>query len=290
MNSMATPSSILPPDTLKGQRVGVSVSQSPDLARLGLTESHLRLALGEIARTVLVLGGGLAYGGHLDPAGYTVFLMKELTRFARRDRPLLVCLAWSEHRRMTLTQLTEMEKDLGLYGEIIYLTPDGKAIKPDDGRHGDAATPELDANVVTAGLTALRGFMTARTRGRILVGGKRHGFQGAMPGLVEEAIIALEAGQPVFLAGGFGGVTLDIIRALEPDHAAWLEPYAPAESLDARYVRGLARLESIIKTKHWKGIDNGLSADENRLLAATHRASEIATLVSLGLGRMAGMK
>jgi hypothetical protein len=35
-----------------------------------------------------------------------------------------------------------------------------------------------------------------------------------MPGVVEELLIALEAGQPIYLAGGFGGVTSEIIVAL----------------------------------------------------------------------------
>nr|VFJ60361.1 MAG: hypothetical protein BECKDK2373C_GA0170839_108024 [Candidatus Kentron sp. DK] len=38
--------------------------------------------------------------------------------------------------------------------------------------------------------------------------GKRMGFTGDWPGLVEEAIFALETDQPIYLAGGFGGVTL----------------------------------------------------------------------------------
>lgn len=50
-------SMLLGPDALREVRVGVSVSESPDLGRLGLVETHFRLALGEIARVIL-LGGG----------------------------------------------------------------------------------------------------------------------------------------------------------------------------------------------------------------------------------------
>jgi hypothetical protein len=52
---------LLPPDALARVRVGISISDSSDLARLGLTDTHLRLALGEVARAVLVGGGKLAY-------------------------------------------------------------------------------------------------------------------------------------------------------------------------------------------------------------------------------------
>ena len=43
---------LLPRDALKGICLGISVSQSPDLLRLGLIEAHFRLALAEIARTL----------------------------------------------------------------------------------------------------------------------------------------------------------------------------------------------------------------------------------------------
>ena len=54
---------LLPPDALQGMRLGISVSESADLGRLGLLEEHFRLALGEIARVVLVSGGGLPMAG-----------------------------------------------------------------------------------------------------------------------------------------------------------------------------------------------------------------------------------
>src|ERR1700747_3069432 len=92
---------LLPSNALKDIRLGISVSDSPDLARLGLLEAHFRLALGEIARCVLVSGGFLAYGGHLHPDGYTTFLEQELHRYSRRDRPLHICLAWQEHRELS---------------------------------------------------------------------------------------------------------------------------------------------------------------------------------------------
>ena len=57
---------LLAADALKGTRIALSASPSPDFERLGLLDTHFRLALAEIARSVLVSGGKLAYGGHLD--------------------------------------------------------------------------------------------------------------------------------------------------------------------------------------------------------------------------------
>jgi hypothetical protein len=96
---------LLGPEALRGIRLGISVSDSPDLGRLGLLEQHFRLALGEIARAILIAGGEATYGGYIDPEGYGAYLASELQRFARRDRPFHAVLAWPEHRRMTVERL-----------------------------------------------------------------------------------------------------------------------------------------------------------------------------------------
>ena len=58
---------------------------------------------------------------------------------------------------------------------------------------------------------------------------------------------------------------------------------------DERTLRGLDMLADFLRHGNWAGLDNGLSDEENRRLAASHRPSEIATLISLGLGRKFGV-
>ena len=276
---------LLPPRALKGVRVGISVSGSADLDRLGLLESHLRLALGEIARCVLLSGGQIAYGGHLDPGGYTAFLVQELHRYGRRDRPLHVCLAWQEHRKLSVGEIDAQKKSLGLYGDITCLDVDGRPIDPVANRSKDPV-PELDESVRSRSLTSLRLYMARKTSARIFIGGRRKGFEGNMPGLVEEAIVALKAGQPVYLVGGFGGVTLDILRVLGVDDGSWLPERAGTYLPDPRLAESLDVLRDVGNQRSWTEPKNGLSEDENRKLAATHRPSEIGVLISLGLGRL----
>jgi len=38
-----------------------------------------------------------------------------------------------------------------------------------------------------------------------MLGGRTLGYKGKYPGLVEEALITLQAGKPLFLLGGFAG-------------------------------------------------------------------------------------
>ncbi len=275
---------LLPSNALADVRLGISVSGSADLGRLGLLETHFRLALGEIARCVLVSGGQLAYGGHLNPEGYTAFLIQELHRYSRRDRPLHIYLAWQEHRKLSVRDLKKEQGSLGLYGDITYLDVDGNPIDPAQGRPEEPA-PEADADVWKQSLTSMRRYMAQNTHGRIFIGGRREGFQGDLPGLVEEAVIALEAKQPVYLAGGFGGVTMDIVQVLGVDDGPWLPEKPDASAPDGRLLRGLGMLADIRKQDSWAGLENGLSDGENRKLAASHRPSEIAALISLGLAR-----
>lgn len=276
---------LLPETFLTDLRLGLSASGSADLPRLGLRENHLRSVLGEIARVVLVGGGKLAYGGHLDPTGYTAFLASELQRYGRRDQPLLVCLAWNEHRRLSLAEL-DSRTDLGMFGKVICLDVDGSPIDPARGR-GEDPVPEQDPETLERALTSMRRYMGTQINGRVLIGGKRRDFSGAIPGLMEEALIALEAGQPLYLAAGCGGATVDIARALGVDDCAWLPSPPDAAAEDPRLVDGYARLAAFADSADWDGLRNGLTPEENARLARTSRASDIAAYVSLGLGRIA---
>jgi hypothetical protein len=254
---MADMPDLLPSDALHGVRIGISVSESPDLDRLGLVETHFRLAVAEIARAVLVAGGTLAYGGHLEPAGYTTFMVRELQRYARRDQPLLLCLAWQEHRRLALSELRRREREYGLITELVCLDqagrpiPDPYADRPEDGMNLSA----VDQRTIRTALAAMRRYTVRQTQGRVLLGGKVAGFQGELPGLMEEALLTVQERKPLYLVGGFGGVTIDIIRALSIDSVNWLPPRSPAAVKDPRVGRGRKLLEEVAS----QSVANGLT-------------------------------
>jgi SLOG cluster2 len=178
-----------------------------------------------------------------------------------------------------------MKNGLGLKAEIICLDRDGHEIQQEDGRgEEEVHVPEGDDRRVA--LTSLRREMVRKTKGRILIGGKRHGFQGAFPGLVEEATMALEAKRPLYLAGGFGGITHDIAIALGLDEGQWMPRRPDEPPPDPRTVAGLTRIEHV--SRQAGGVKNGLTVDENSRLAASHRPSDISALISMGLGRLIG--
>jgi len=302
--SKATP--LLPVLALRGQRIGISVSASADLARLGLMPEHFQLALRELARTVLVGGGTLAYGGHLVPGGFTEFLVSELGQYARTDAlgqgqgaaevPLLICLSNQEHRNCSIKKLERIDTELGVHGELQCIDLDGKVVTNWRVGRGEEGEPyPSDPKTLAQGLTALRRCMAAHTAGRMLLGGKRQkrsdampdGYTGDMPGVLQEALLALERDQPLYLAAGFGGVTLNIACAVDLSLDGFCPRHSGDPALDDATAAALSQVRSLVGTTGWDRMHNGLDAEENRQLAMTHRPTEIAALVALGLGRIA---
>ncbi len=125
-------------------------------------------------------------------------------------------------------------------------------------------------------LTALRRHLAKETDARVLIGGKECDYKGDMPGVLEEALLAIEADQPLYLAGGFGGATATIAALVTGLDRRW--PPAVHE-ID------LGVLRDAIERNSWTLTENGLTEEANRRLATTHRPSEIASLVAIGLNR-----
>ena len=274
---------LLPPNALKDKCLGISASNSPDLDRLGLLDTHFRMTLGELTRIIIIAGGSLYYGGHLEPRGITDFLINELYRYGRRDRPLKVCLAWTVHRSMNAKQIAKQEEILGLFGEIYFLSRDGYRI---EGPENEPPQKTFSSEERAISLSGLRRFMTDNTNARIVLGGKREGFQGSMPGIFEEVLLSIERHRALYLTGGFGGAALDIIRTLRPADAEWFPALQNQPSPDERLLQGLERIKETVTATKWNGYNNGLSDEENSLLAASYRPSEIAALVGKGLGKL----
>ncbi len=264
------------PEVQAGFALGVSVSRSEDLGRYGVTETHARMALAEIARAVLVADGRLVYGGHLDEDGYTAFLVREIERFGRRNRPFTGYVPLSVHRRLHADTITDRVEDLSVLGTYVFLDDEGNEVDPLEGRGRGPVS--VEASVERKALTAAREVMARSVQGRVALGGQRAGYRGRMPGVVEETIYAIRDGKPVFIAGGYGGAAADMAVLLGFDPQNWLGVEAP---------RGphVDELMEAVRVSGWEARSNGLTEDENRRLAITYRASEVASLIVTGLSR-----
>lgn len=267
-------------DALDGTTVGISVSDSADLHRLGLDERHADLAVGEIARAVLLAGGTIAYGGRLRPSGFTQQLMNEVRRFGTTRQSLHLYAALPEHTAMSRDDLDAIDRQLGIWGTLTTLDEHGE---PTDWREMTPSTSPLPDEQRAAAYSGLRRHMAENIDGRILVGGKLRGFLGEMPGVLQETILAVERGQAVYLAGGFGGAAAAAARRLGAGSFDWLPPGLPEGEDDPAVQTALAELESAASAAGWDLGKDGLTAERRALLSASHRPGEIASLCVGGL-------
>ena len=256
--------------------VGVSVSESPDLRALGLSDGHLRDAMAEIALQVLASGTSLAYGGDLRQHGFTEFLAEMVGRY--RDHPrhhgtIVVTdyLAWPVHIRMTSDEFAAFSAEHEPAARLVFLGLDGARLAQE--QRLKLPTHEPNEDEWTKGLTAMRTVMRGDIQARIVLGGRVEGYKGAMPGIAEETCLSLEARQPVFVLGGFGGCARDIAETV-----GLVERWAG--SRDEWAGRECFRKYSP------DDLRNGLSREGNVVLARTPHIQEAMTLVSRGLRRI----
>jgi len=298
--------------SLKGLTVGLSISTPPkeDMARLGLSEQHLKLANEDLAQHCLSRGASIAYGGDLRDKGFTLALFdlvraqhqRGTEKFAR----ILSFLAWPIYLDREAGMLLANNKDVAAVERIPLPQDLTEAGLADRTKWVDCDAPE-HCYIWARSLTAMRERMMQVIHARVLLGGTLKGYKGKWPGLIEEALLALRAGMPLFLLGGFGGATATIIEALEgrrPEELTEEFQYsnelyeATAHYYNNEILKRNLDLDPIdygalLSTFHEKGgqglknaLNNGLTDDENRRLFVTEIREEAVRLVLKGLSNV----
>jgi SLOG cluster2 len=268
---------LIPSNALSGLRIGMSVSDSADLSRLGLTPMHCDLAIAELTRAIILAGGTIIYGGRLDPPGFTTIMLKEIRRYREDREALIICVPHSEHRHHSAEELAGYERELTSSATLTLLDSTGTPVTPQ--KRPDSSTDDQ------AALTAMRRYVTRIADARVLVGGKLDKFRGTSPGIIEEAQFALQAEQPLYVAGGFGGAAAAVASVLLTD-TAWYPPDFPFEVVG--HHSALSALAETAKANPI--VDNGLTAARQQQLAATHRPGDIASIVVSGLAHVASRR
>ena len=196
---------------LAGARIGVSVSESSNLARLGLAPEHVEDDMVEITRYLLAAGATVVYGGDLRARGFTELLLEVVARHQAADDASTrfeSVLAWPVHMDMAFDRLAATAELLAPFGELVLLDGDGKVMSMlDRSRLEDVPVPEAEWGST---LTAMRRALAERCDARIAAGGATAGYRGVMPGVAEEVLLSLAANKPTFVTGALGGCALDI--------------------------------------------------------------------------------
>ena len=274
--------------------VGISVSEpaNDELVRLGFSELHIRHAFVEIVRHILAAGWSVAYGGDFRARGYTEVLLDLVRTYERATfsgpEHVACYLAWPQWTELRDADRAELANVAAL---VEVPAPDGAPESLGSGSPDDRLWN-------TRALTSMRERMVGDLGAVVVLGGRVAGQQGLLPGVVEEATIALAAGVPLFVAGGFGGCGRLIARVLEGEspeelsvdfqlaHTAGYE-----ELFDAAARSGVAPDYDIVMARlssgGLAGLGNGLNDEHNQRLLTTDDVDELIALVLRGLFSLA---
>lgn len=297
---------------LLGLTIGISISDSPDLALLGLSQAHVQDVMLELARYLLAQGANLAYGGDLRPEGVTEQLLALIGAYnSHNDESSLSRDSQGRQVQARLQNYVAWPLTLNFSTAILakyHLQGVFKLIEPADELHLSLEQRSTFVPPDTSehrywwyrSLSKMRKEMARHLDARVILGGQLRGYAGGQPGLVEEVLLSLKHQQPLYLIGGMGGCSREIIHALQGQRPKKLQLAYQSEGEDfsdyGQFVDYVANLPTPDKIDYQAildqlnragvgGLNNGLSEQENKRLFVTPHVSEIVSLVLKGLSR-----
>ena len=261
------------PQVKATKTIAISFSESPEMAALGLGEGHLRDAVAELASYLLASASRLAHGGDLRRRGFTDLLFELVMRYTGEGESCVRVtdyLAWPVHVGMSGPELQALSAGVRGFASLALIGPDGRRMSMDERLQLPSRLPGEDE--WAAGLTSMRRAMCEDTDARIALGGRVEGYRGDMPDIAEEALLSLQAGQPLFLVGGSGGCSRDIAETMGLAEA-WSNDRADWQDRQRFKCYGPSSLR------------NGLTLEENRLLVRSQHLDQIVPLILRGMRR-----
>lgn len=258
---------------LAGRRIGLSVSESGNLAQLGLGPEHVQDALVEVTRYLVAAGATVVYAGDLRAGGFTELLVEVVARHQIGDERSIRFenfLAWPVHACLPHADLVGMSEMFAPSGRLIYLDASGLEMLP--AARATFDRQDVDDHDWGPALTAMREMLAQHCDARIVAGGATQNFKGFMPGVAEEALSSLAAGKPTYVLGGLGGCALDIasqsglVTAPIDNPTAW---------------PGRNWFDDAAET-----LNPGLETSEAAALAASTHGDDMLVLLLKGLQRM----
>ena len=286
--------------SLQSKNIGISISDpsEEELIGIGQSSAHLAQLSQDLARHLIARGATLIYGGDLRENGFTEFIFEEAhtlqTRLQSQHLHLKNYIAWPIYRNDTvdITSWKAKYRPIAKMDEVPPPTDIRDLIPNEDSFL--APTNSQDLFVWSRCLTEMRNKMIENCDIRICAGGRHSGYKGKMPGVLEEIFIAVDMKRPLFLLGGFGGVTASVCRLIQNDTVPqeltqdWqIQNNAGYEKLldfcysrDAGYSVDYISLTEILKSAD---LNNGLSNVDNRKLFNTPFIEEALKLVLKGL-------
>ncbi|MCA9684181.1 MAG: hypothetical protein KC457_18440, partial [Myxococcales bacterium] len=135
--------------------------------------------------------------------------------------PFVSYSAWPRYRIITLRQRAELT---GIC-EFVEVDPPGiaRSALPQE---VDSANDPSHARMACDSLSEMRRLVSERADLRVVLGGKIRGWNGWLPGIAEEVMCTLQAGNLPLVLGGFSGCAALIARYLKDPKAPWPDEFS----------------------------------------------------------------
>jgi hypothetical protein len=294
---------------LAGCIVNLSISDSNESVERGFPSWQVNRVTLQLVAATFGQGASVVFGHDWREDG----VMEAVYGFARRVQPpvplsvdsaaaeaqpiLRNLLPWPDNPHLP-------ERDLERLSPTLRVESAGLPVELEGFNFEARAEPagRLYRYVRARALTHLRHRLNGASDVRLCLGGRKSGAAGRYPGLIEEALLALRANKPLYLATFLGGATEQVAAAIEG--SPMTDDFCPPSDLDVVYGdppatendeatgadrvidraavwnefrnAGLARLAAV----------NGLTVEENHELLHTPVIDRVIELVLIGLSRI----
>lgn len=291
---------------LKNLKIGLSISdiEETEFVKMGICPDNLVLLSQDLGRHILSREAILIYGGDLRPGGFTAFLLDEAeiiqNRLKSRKIYIKNYVPWPIYLKKNdeLLNWQAKYKKVAIFEQCnLPVNELPKKLCPSD--INNFMSPNVVENhyLWSKSLSNMRKKMIKECDARVCAGGKLIGYQGCMPGVLEEILIAIKHKKPLFLLGGFGGVVNYVCNIIEKGEIPqqltkeWqiasnsgykmLLDYISKE--DKSYLPDYEKFNEIL---NYQNLNNGLSNEENNKLFNTEFIDEAIYFVLEGLDRL----
>ncbi len=226
---------------LENVHVQISASLPPDHLKLSIPPREFDRAMLTVCMSLVRAGATVVYGGDLRPDGITFKIFRHLARaYADVGRvPFVHVISFPSIARMPYEKLAEALRErrgtcrtcVCAGDELLSVTLGDEELVVGE---GDATVRLVDQADLTAWIEGLgtvnnaadmsraRASVSAFVDACVAIGGKMglldnegDQFSGAMPGIVEEVLLALNSGKPVIPLAAYGGSTRDLAISLQ---------------------------------------------------------------------------
>lgn len=286
---------------LKGKRAGISISTPPEteMVAYGVGKMHLDRLAQALQLFLIRQEAVVVYGGDFRPGGFTEIMLEEAEilqdRYQEQEIYLESYVAWPIYKECA--DFEAWRAKCYHLANLIEVPPDDSSCYLIDKDDPIAQRNTIVNNYIKSKcLTAMREKMIASCDFRICAGGKSTCYHGIVPGVLEEVLIAVKQQKPVYLIGGFGGITGSICQFImqgktdiatdSPLSVQWQqEQDSSLEQLLDFYQakKEQTYYDSLAGSLRFENLHNGLTKEENEKLFREHSLEEIERLVLKGV-------